>query len=326
MLVRSSKCDFSRTFNDQWKIGVFSTSNLPRFPSYNSRRLVAMEKRRCRQEEIPALNHILATTSSSTRRAMTMGSRNEGGRKASKRLQTTQRRLSRPFLWIPPLLAFLFCLDSSNAWYQYRPIQQRLRPPQRGIDEFAKRFGKSQKYCWQSSSISFPRSHTQAFVATKIQTNTSLMGLKNDNESNDSACSKMIHDQHGRKFGGGLRRKLLNSLLFLSLAGMLPASAFATTISTTTPPILTCPVSAAAEFRLMIRLVIAALIGAALGKERSFAKHSAGVRTMSLVSMGAAVFTVCSCYGFANFPKVDGTRCLILKSRTILSSLFTRQI
>jgi putative Mg2+ transporter-C (MgtC) family protein len=58
----------------------------------------------------------------------------------------------------------------------------------------------------------------------------------------------------------------------------------------------------------MIRLVLAALIGAALGKERAVSKHSAGVRTMSLVSLGAAVFTVCSGYGFSNFPKVDASR------------------
>jgi putative Mg2+ transporter-C (MgtC) family protein len=44
-------------------------------------------------------------------------------------------------------------------------------------------------------------------------------------------------------------------------------------------------------------------MGAALGKERSFAKHSAGVRTMSLVALGACAFTICSMYGFA------GTRC-----------------
>lgn len=95
-------------------------------------------------------------------------------------------------------------------------------------------------------------------------------------------------------------------------ASTFPSLAVASTVAASTAPvvppqILTCPVSAATEYRLMGRLVIAALIGAALGKERSFAKHSAGVRTMSLVSMGAAVFTVCSGYGFLNFPRVDGT-------------------
>ena len=53
------------------------------------------------------------------------------------------------------------------------------------------------------------------------------------------------------------------------------------------------------ELRLSIRLVFAALTGAAIGKERSGLKyHPAGVRTMSLVSLGAALFTICSRHGF----------------------------
>jgi len=88
-----------------------------------------------------------------------------------------------------------------------------------------------------------------------------------------------------------------------------PASAAAAAVTTTTTTTsIVCPVSAEVEFRLGLRLVYSALLGAALGKERSFAKHSAGVRTMSLVSMGATIFTVCSCYGFTNFPKVDASR------------------
>jgi putative Mg2+ transporter-C (MgtC) family protein len=68
------------------------------------------------------------------------------------------------------------------------------------------------------------------------------------------------------------------------------------------------PVSAAVEMQLSIRLVYAALMGAILGKERSLAKHSAGVRTMALVAMGASAFTVCSAYGFANFGHYDPSR------------------
>jgi len=59
------------------------------------------------------------------------------------------------------------------------------------------------------------------------------------------------------------------------------------------------PIPAALEFRLTMRLVMAAILGAGLGKERSIAKHSAGVRTMALVAMGASAFTVCSIYGFS---------------------------
>ena len=52
------------------------------------------------------------------------------------------------------------------------------------------------------------------------------------------------------------------------------------------------------ELTLIIRLLYAAVIGSAVGWERAASKHSAGVRTMALVSLGAAVFTICSMYGF----------------------------
>jgi putative Mg2+ transporter-C (MgtC) family protein len=68
------------------------------------------------------------------------------------------------------------------------------------------------------------------------------------------------------------------------------------------------PVSADVEFRLSCRLVYAAILGACLGKERSSAKHSAGVRTMALVAMGASAFTVCSSFGFLAFPHYDPSR------------------
>jgi putative Mg2+ transporter-C (MgtC) family protein len=69
------------------------------------------------------------------------------------------------------------------------------------------------------------------------------------------------------------------------------------------------PVSAAVETQLSLRLIYAACMGACLGKERSFAKHSAGVRTMALVAMGASAFTICSAYGFLAFPgKYDPSR------------------
>jgi putative Mg2+ transporter-C (MgtC) family protein len=48
-----------------------------------------------------------------------------------------------------------------------------------------------------------------------------------------------------------------------------------------------------------MRLLFASLLGACVGKERSMThKHSAGVRTMALVALGAAAFTVCSSFGF----------------------------
>mmetsp|Transcript_7087 Transcript_7087/g.20872 ORF Transcript_7087/g.20872 Transcript_7087/m.20872 type:complete len:619 (-) Transcript_7087:91-1947(-) len=70
----------------------------------------------------------------------------------------------------------------------------------------------------------------------------------------------------------------------------------------------TSPISAEAEMRLIRRILYAAMMGACLGKERSFAKHSAGVRTMALVAMGASAYTVCSSYGFLAFDKYDASR------------------
>ena len=63
------------------------------------------------------------------------------------------------------------------------------------------------------------------------------------------------------------------------------------------------------ELRLMGRLWYAALLGAAVGKERSTASHHpAGVRTLALVSLGSAAFTLCSMYGFGAAGKFDTSR------------------
>jgi len=50
---------------------------------------------------------------------------------------------------------------------------------------------------------------------------------------------------------------------------------------------------------MVIRIVIAAFLGGVIGYERARAKKAAGVRTHLLVSMGAALFTVISTWGFA---------------------------
>jgi putative Mg2+ transporter-C (MgtC) family protein len=63
---------------------------------------------------------------------------------------------------------------------------------------------------------------------------------------------------------------------------------------------ISAPMSVFAELRLTWRLVYAGILGAILGNERrSRSSHqSAGVRTMALVSLGAAMFTLSSMYGF----------------------------
>ena len=51
---------------------------------------------------------------------------------------------------------------------------------------------------------------------------------------------------------------------------------------------------------MILRLFLAAALGAAIGCERERAKKPAGLRTHILIALGAALFTVVSMYGFAN--------------------------
>ena len=62
---------------------------------------------------------------------------------------------------------------------------------------------------------------------------------------------------------------------------------------------------------LAIRMVLAAILGAAIGLEREIHEHPAGMRTHLLVSLGSAIFTVLSIHGFggiAGQAPVDPTR------------------
>ncbi|MGE3960636.1 MAG: MgtC/SapB family protein [Dehalococcoidia bacterium] len=56
--------------------------------------------------------------------------------------------------------------------------------------------------------------------------------------------------------------------------------------------------SRAEEFTMLARIGIAAMGGALIGFERRQAGKSAGMRTLMLVSMGAALFTLVSIFGF----------------------------
>jgi putative Mg2+ transporter-C (MgtC) family protein len=51
----------------------------------------------------------------------------------------------------------------------------------------------------------------------------------------------------------------------------------------------------------LLRLVIAAALGGAVGLEREFREREAGLRTHMLVSVGSALFTIASAYGFRDF-------------------------
>jgi putative Mg2+ transporter-C (MgtC) family protein len=71
-----------------------------------------------------------------------------------------------------------------------------------------------------------------------------------------------------------------------------------------------CPMSEiAAEAELILRLVLAGVVGALIGIEREVHGHPAGMRTHLLVALGSAVFTVLSVHGFASpGAVVDPTR------------------
>ena len=240
--------------------------------------------------------------------------RSIGGRNTSEQTISI-RRSTLSFLQLSALLFLVFCSTNSCAWYQYPPLQKGFRPTSYQNEAFRsaaiKRSTKGQINGLNTLPISRLKSHLQTSNRTRGNRNALFsMHARNDN---DNSYRKMLHGLRSTRFGRKFLRTIsLKSLLIIAatiLLTLTPGSAAASTatVPASAIPIITCPVSAATEYRLMVRLVVAALIGAALGKERSFTKHSAGVRTMSLVSMGAAVFTVCSGYGFANFPKVDGT-------------------
>jgi putative Mg2+ transporter-C (MgtC) family protein len=62
-------------------------------------------------------------------------------------------------------------------------------------------------------------------------------------------------------------------------------------------------------WEVVLRLAIAAGLGAAVGVEREVREHEAGVRTHLLVALGSALFTVVGAYGFEDFGNAtDPTR------------------
>jgi putative Mg2+ transporter-C (MgtC) family protein len=67
--------------------------------------------------------------------------------------------------------------------------------------------------------------------------------------------------------------------------------------------------SVVTTFDLMVlsRLLIATLLGAAIGYERERSGKIAGLRTHTLVALGSCLFTVISILLFSRFPSVNGT-------------------
>ena len=60
--------------------------------------------------------------------------------------------------------------------------------------------------------------------------------------------------------------------------------------------------------QLVLRLVVASLLGAAIGYEREVRAKGAGVRTHVLVALGSALFMVISIYGFEGATRFDAAR------------------
>jgi len=50
------------------------------------------------------------------------------------------------------------------------------------------------------------------------------------------------------------------------------------------------------------RLIFATVMGGIIGWERRTSERAAGIRTMALISLGSALFTLCSMYSFASGP------------------------
>jgi putative Mg2+ transporter-C (MgtC) family protein len=60
------------------------------------------------------------------------------------------------------------------------------------------------------------------------------------------------------------------------------------------------------EIEMVLRLLLAAVLGAGIGYQRERAKKPAGLRTHILITLGSALFTVVSIYGFGD--KSDPSR------------------
>ncbi|HXX78485.1 MAG TPA: MgtC/SapB family protein [Ktedonobacteraceae bacterium] len=59
--------------------------------------------------------------------------------------------------------------------------------------------------------------------------------------------------------------------------------------------------------QILFRLTIALLLGAVVGFEREQKEHAAGLRTLALVSLGCALFTIISAYGFLELLTIPHT-------------------
>jgi putative Mg2+ transporter-C (MgtC) family protein len=71
--------------------------------------------------------------------------------------------------------------------------------------------------------------------------------------------------------------------------------------------LLSSTIPSLSTWEALVRLVLAAGLGAAVGLERELREREAGLRTHLLVSLGSALFTIVSAYGFHDFLVRGGT-------------------
>ncbi len=62
------------------------------------------------------------------------------------------------------------------------------------------------------------------------------------------------------------------------------------------------------QYELLIRLIIAGILGMAIGFERKNRSKMAGVRTHAIVAVGSALIMIVSKYGFNDMASFDGSR------------------
>jgi putative Mg2+ transporter-C (MgtC) family protein len=61
-------------------------------------------------------------------------------------------------------------------------------------------------------------------------------------------------------------------------------------------------------YEIVFRVLLAAIIGMAVGFQREFSGHPAGIKTHAMVSIGAAVISLIQLQMFSENPDVDPTR------------------
>lgn len=64
----------------------------------------------------------------------------------------------------------------------------------------------------------------------------------------------------------------------------------------------------ATQTEMLVQILVAFALGGILGLQREYSGKAAGLRTYSLVAMGAALFTIVSLNGFNEFLALDASR------------------